>query len=137
MAMRREAELQEDPIVIWAERPRSPGHAFYDRRQKQLIEVGFDAFPSSRPGGRSTRLEWGFPGSRRRTGLEKGERIGADGSMMEANATLRSIVRARERRDISPEMAQMGRPGLSSQQKKELWARWKAGQSLSVRLESC
>jgi IS30 family transposase len=28
-------------------------------------------------------------------------------------------------------MAQMGRPGLSSQQKHELWARWKAGQSLS------
>ena len=28
-------------------------------------------------------------------------------------------------------MSQMGRPGLSSQQKRELWARWKAGQSLS------
>lgn len=28
-------------------------------------------------------------------------------------------------------MAQMGRPGLSSQQKSELWARWKSGQSLS------
>ncbi len=28
-------------------------------------------------------------------------------------------------------MGQMGRPGLSSQQKQELWARWKAGQSLS------
>ena len=28
-------------------------------------------------------------------------------------------------------MAQMGRPGLSLQQKEELWARWKAGQSLS------
>jgi IS30 family transposase len=28
-------------------------------------------------------------------------------------------------------MAQMGRPGLSSKQKHELWARWKAGQSLS------
>ena len=28
-------------------------------------------------------------------------------------------------------MAQMGRPGLSSQQKEELWERWKAGQSLS------
>ena len=28
-------------------------------------------------------------------------------------------------------MAQMGRPGLSSQQKEELWKRWKAGQSLS------
>lgn len=28
-------------------------------------------------------------------------------------------------------MAQMGRPGLSLQQKEELWARWRAGQSLS------
>jgi len=28
-------------------------------------------------------------------------------------------------------MAQMGRPGLSAQQKEELWRRWKAGQSLS------
>ena len=28
-------------------------------------------------------------------------------------------------------MAQMGRPGLSRQQKVELWARWKAGQSLN------
>jgi hypothetical protein len=28
-------------------------------------------------------------------------------------------------------MAQMGRPGLSSQQKEELWERWKTGQSLS------
>lgn len=28
-------------------------------------------------------------------------------------------------------MAQMGRPGLSWQQKQELWARWKAGQSLT------
>ena len=28
-------------------------------------------------------------------------------------------------------MPQMGRPGLSPQQKAELWARWKAGQSLS------
>jgi hypothetical protein len=28
-------------------------------------------------------------------------------------------------------MAQLGRPGLSPQQKAELWRRWKAGQSLS------
>src|SRR4051812_6811553 len=28
-------------------------------------------------------------------------------------------------------MAQQGRPGLSSQQKKELWSRWRRGQSLS------
>jgi hypothetical protein len=28
-------------------------------------------------------------------------------------------------------MAQLGRPGLSSAEKAELWQRWKAGQSLS------
>jgi hypothetical protein len=28
-------------------------------------------------------------------------------------------------------MAQMGRPGLSAAQKRELWQRWKAGQSLT------
>jgi IS30 family transposase len=28
-------------------------------------------------------------------------------------------------------MAQRGRPGLSPEQKRELWARWKAGESLS------
>ncbi|MGH2796985.1 MAG: IS30 family transposase, partial [Thermoleophilaceae bacterium] len=28
-------------------------------------------------------------------------------------------------------MAQLGRPGLSAEQKRELWQRWKAGQSLS------
>lgn len=29
-------------------------------------------------------------------------------------------------------MAQLGRPGLSAAQKRELWQRWKAGQSLSA-----
>ena len=28
-------------------------------------------------------------------------------------------------------MAQRGRPGLSAEQKRELWSRWKAGESLS------
>ncbi len=28
-------------------------------------------------------------------------------------------------------MAEMGRPGLSASQKKELWERWKHGQSLN------
>ena len=28
-------------------------------------------------------------------------------------------------------MAQMGRPGLSAEQQRELWQRWKAGQSLT------
>ena len=44
MAMRREAEVQGDLVVTWAEMPRSPGHAFYDRLQKLLIEAGFDGF---------------------------------------------------------------------------------------------
>ena len=28
-------------------------------------------------------------------------------------------------------MAQLGRPGLTAEQKRELWSRWKAGESLS------
>ena len=44
MAMRREAEVQGDLVVTWAEMPRSPGHAFYDRLQTLLIEAGFDGF---------------------------------------------------------------------------------------------
>ena len=31
-------------MVGWAELPRSPGHAFYDRLQAILIEAGFDGF---------------------------------------------------------------------------------------------
>ena len=31
-------------LVSWAELPRSPGHAFYDRLQAQLIAAGFDGF---------------------------------------------------------------------------------------------
>jgi len=30
--------------VTWADIPRSPGHAFYDRLQKLLVEAGFDRF---------------------------------------------------------------------------------------------
>ena len=44
MAMRREAGVQGDLVVTWAEMPRSPGHAFYDRLQKLLSDAGFDAF---------------------------------------------------------------------------------------------
>ena len=44
MAMTREAEVQGDLVVTWAEMPRSPGHAFYDRLQTLLIEAGFDGF---------------------------------------------------------------------------------------------
>ena len=165
MAMRREDEVQGDLVVTWAEMPRSPGHAFYDRLHKLLTEAGFDAFVEttckpfyaprmgapSLPPGRYFRMHMiGYfegstasaaspgavrircrfasscawraatrfpitPGCRRRAaacrtrcmkrssagvlaivaerGLVKGERIGVDGSTMEANAALRTIVR--------------------------------------------
>ena len=44
MAMRREGDVQADLMVTWAEMPRSPGHAFYDKLQALLTEAGFDAF---------------------------------------------------------------------------------------------
>ena len=44
MAMRRETGIQDDLGATWAEMPRSPGHAFYDRLQALLKEAGFDAF---------------------------------------------------------------------------------------------
>lgn len=31
-------------LVTWADLPRSPGHAFYDRLQAELLAAGFDAF---------------------------------------------------------------------------------------------
>jgi transposase len=165
MAMGREGDRQGDLIVTWAEMPRSPGHAFYDRLQDLLREAGFDAFVEevcrpyyaprmgapSLPPGRYFRMHMigYFEGiesergiawrcadsfslrdflrlsnrekvpdhswlSRTRSrlphevhekvfgwvlklvaerGLVKGERIGVDGSTMEANAALRTIVR--------------------------------------------
>ena len=47
MALGRQGERQSDLIVGWAELPRSPGHAFYDRLQAVLIEAGFDGFAES------------------------------------------------------------------------------------------
>jgi transposase len=44
MAMGRGGEIQSDLVVTWAETPRSPGHAFYDKLQNLLAEAGFDAF---------------------------------------------------------------------------------------------
>ena len=44
MAMRREVELQGDLLKTWVEMSRSSGHVLYDRLQKLLSEVGFDAF---------------------------------------------------------------------------------------------
>ena len=165
MAMRREAGVQDDLVASWAEIPRSPGHAFYDRLQTLLKEAGFDVFVEdtckpyyaarlgapSLPPGRYFRMHMigYFEGidsergivwrcsdslslreflrlasrdkvpdhswlSKTRCrlphevhekvfafilqlvadrGLVKGERIGVDGSTMEANAALRTIVR--------------------------------------------
>src|SRR5690349_14400640 len=44
MALGRQGERQTDLMVGWAELPRSPGHAFYDRLQAVLLEAGFDRF---------------------------------------------------------------------------------------------
>src|SRR3954454_22112541 len=44
MALGRQGERQADLMIGWAELPRSPGHAFYDRLQAILIEAGFDRF---------------------------------------------------------------------------------------------
>jgi len=165
MAMRRETGVQGDLVVTWAEMPRSPGHAFYDRLQSLLNEAGFDPFVEdickpyyaprmgapSLPPGRYFRMHMigYFEGidsergivwrcsdsyslrdflrlgnrdkvpdhswlSKTRSrlphevhekvfgwvlavvaegGLVKGDRIGVDGSTMEANAALRTIVR--------------------------------------------
>ena len=47
MALGRQGERQADLMVGWAELPRSPGHAFYDRLQAILVEAGFDHFAES------------------------------------------------------------------------------------------
>src|SRR3954449_12963112 len=44
MGLGRQRERQADMMVTWAEMPRSPGHAFYDRLQAELIAGGFDGF---------------------------------------------------------------------------------------------
>src|SRR5208283_3506759 len=44
MAMGRAEGVQGDLMATWAELPRSPGHAFYDRLQELLREAGFDVF---------------------------------------------------------------------------------------------
>jgi transposase len=47
MALGRQKERQANLMVGWAELPRSPGHAFYDRLQVILVEAGFDRFAES------------------------------------------------------------------------------------------
>jgi transposase len=44
MALGRQGERQADLMIGWAELPRSPGHAFYDRLQAVLVGAGFDRF---------------------------------------------------------------------------------------------
>jgi transposase len=44
MALGRQGERQTELMVGWAELPRSPGHAFYDRLQEVLVGAGFDRF---------------------------------------------------------------------------------------------
>src|SRR5947208_16028387 len=44
MALGRQRERQSDILVSWAEWPRSPGHAFYDKLQTVLIASDFDRF---------------------------------------------------------------------------------------------
>ena len=44
MALGRQRERQSDILVSWAELPRSPGHAFYDKLQTVLITSDFDRF---------------------------------------------------------------------------------------------
>src|SRR6476659_8896613 len=41
MALGRQGERQADLMIGWAELPRSPGHAFYDRLQAVLVEACF------------------------------------------------------------------------------------------------
>ncbi len=165
MAMGYQKDRQGDLMVGWAEMPRSPGHVFYDRLQRVLLDGGFDGFAEtacqpyyaakmgapSVPPGRYFRmhlvgyfegiasergLEWRCSdslslreflrlGSRDRVpdhswlsrtrtrlphevhaavfdwvlaliadaGLVQGDRLGVDGSTMEADAALRNIVR--------------------------------------------
>src|SRR3954454_7984090 len=48
MALGRQGERQADLMLSWAELPRSPGHAFYDRLQAVLVGAGFDGFAEAR-----------------------------------------------------------------------------------------
>ena len=48
MVLGRQGERQTDLVVGWAELPRSPGYAFYDRLQAVLVEAGFDRFAETR-----------------------------------------------------------------------------------------
>ncbi|NGZ27741.1 MAG: DDE transposase, partial [Magnetococcales bacterium] len=44
MSVGRMSEKQGEMFYTWDELPRSPGHPFYDRLQKELEKVEFDKF---------------------------------------------------------------------------------------------
>ena len=44
MALGRQGDRQSELLVTWAEMPRSPGHAFYDQLQSELLSAEFDGF---------------------------------------------------------------------------------------------
>jgi transposase len=44
MALGRQGDRQSELLVTWAEMPRSPGHAFYDQLQAELLSAEFDGF---------------------------------------------------------------------------------------------
>src|SRR6476619_3785792 len=44
MALGQQGDRQSELLVTWAEMPRSPGHAFYDRLQAELLSARFDSF---------------------------------------------------------------------------------------------
>ena len=48
MALGRQGDRRTDLMIGWAELPRSPGHAFYDRLQAVLVEAGLDGFAERR-----------------------------------------------------------------------------------------
>jgi transposase len=47
MALGRQGDRHGELVVTWNEMPRSPGHVFYDRLQRVLIDAGFDAFAAT------------------------------------------------------------------------------------------
>ena len=50
MALGRQGERQTELMVGWAELPRSPGHAFYDRLQAVLVAAGVEGFSEGQGG---------------------------------------------------------------------------------------
>ena len=88
MALGRQKRRQAELMIGWAELPRSPGHAFYDRLQAVLVEAGFDDFAETRcapfyaswqgrpslPPGRYFRL---VDATRRRSATSKGSTASA------------------------------------------------------------